>query len=158
MTLGGSQKIQSAEVPNTILYGFGSYGKSRPISINDSNISNFDSGNHVIDVKFLLYFFTQTTHSICFPFEVDFGEIGDLYKLRFEANQSDWQWNWTSIGLRDEDTGEEMTLYCEQSAAASSTNKTKKSKTSPMSLSREFPIIRIGIEPLPRKSHELCGL
>ena len=96
---------------------FGSYGHSSPLHISD----------------------------LSEPLQVDFGEIGDLYKLRLEVGEGqrvsrvDW------VSVRDLDTGEELELECGKGLGGEEQR------------FRELPMLRVGQEPLPQTTYSVRG-
>ncbi len=81
---------------------------------------------------------------------MNFGSIGDLYKIRFDSDESGRNPSWflNKVELKDMDTGEEFLLFCERWLGRNPDGKEKATVQN----FREIPVVRVGIEPLPGAS------
>lgn len=81
--------------------------------------------------------------------QVDCSNVGELYKIRFETENSDQStvaWQLETVDIRDVDTNEEIHLICNKWMCKTAPDNVKVLHPQ---LFRELPVIRIGLEPLP---------
>uniref|UniRef100_A0A914ULF0 PLAT domain-containing protein n=1 Tax=Plectus sambesii TaxID=2011161 RepID=A0A914ULF0_9BILA len=112
---------------NLSVTAFGSYGQSEAIPISDANLSQAGSFS---------------------SFEVSFGEVGELYKLRFETDGSgsspDYYLDY--LEMVDQDTSERITLKCGKWLSWTEKDGEQKMTLQPF---RELTVVRADVEPLP---------
>uniref|UniRef100_A0A915KBB8 PLAT domain-containing protein n=1 Tax=Romanomermis culicivorax TaxID=13658 RepID=A0A915KBB8_ROMCU len=104
-------------------------------------------GSYMHSEPFCIWSHLSVTNAKSFQtFDLDCGQIGEVYKIRLESDNDTISWQLDSIDIIDVDTGEETHLISNKWLCKSAPPNVKLLY---MQMFRELPVIRIGLEPLP---------
>lgn len=139
----GDDKGKGGTTSNLTLVGYGANGQGMAAQLYDSNFATVPSTSLIQALPFQAYL--RTVKNYFSLFQVDFGEIGDLLKVRIEidGNGKHPDYFLDYLELRDLDTDERIDCLCGKWLKWDNTDKGAQSF-------RELVTFKSDIEPLPR--------